>query len=203
MALTSSCRGDSGLKCEFDGTMTQRKQNQDCSRRCGCFEWTAEEGKPPTIPRRAVSRNTEKQKGKIQGNGEAEEEKAKAQAMEAASPFDFPDYQRKVPRKEVEDSAGQKSSSAEVSDQEEPEAIGHPGKPNLARRHNYALVCELEGVRDAHITRSCATGPRYYSCDRMGILSKRSYDSYCDQHCACQYMNTPVFRAGSGFWSAL
>lgn len=54
----------------------------------------------------------------------------------------------------------------------------------LTRRHNYALVCELDGARDTHITRSCAAGPRYYSCDRFGALIKTRYDNYCDQHCA-------------------
>lgn len=54
----------------------------------------------------------------------------------------------------------------------------------LTRRHNYALVCELDGARDTHITRSCAAAPRYYSCDRFGALIKTRYDNYCDQHCA-------------------
>jgi hypothetical protein len=66
----------------------------------------------------------------------------------------------------------------------------------LSKRHNYALVCELDGIRDAEITRSCSALPRYYSCDRYGALTKSKYDSYCDQHCACQNMNPNPMMLG-------
>jgi hypothetical protein len=64
----------------------------------------------------------------------------------------------------------------------------------LVRRHEYAVVCELDGQRDSKITEACRSSPRVYSCDANGRLSKRKYDYYCDQHCACQDMNPKPLR---------
>ncbi|ETN37145.1 uncharacterized protein HMPREF1541_08135 [Cyphellophora europaea CBS 101466] len=66
----------------------------------------------------------------------------------------------------------------------------------MFKRHLYALVCELDGVRDSQITKACASAPRGYSCNRYGHLTRDRYDNYCDQHCACQYMNLSPGRMG-------
>lgn len=71
---------------------------------------------------------------------------------------------------------------------------GSTSRPQtLSKRHDYALICELDGKRDSTITKSCSTSPRLYSCDSYGGLTKAKYDSYCDQHCACQNMNPKPF----------
>ncbi|KPI44853.1 uncharacterized protein AB675_2722 [Cyphellophora attinorum] len=68
------------------------------------------------------------------------------------------------------------------------------GGVELMTRHEYAVVCELDGQRDSKVTEACRRPPRVYSCDANGRLSKRKYDYYCDQHCACQDMNPKPLR---------
>jgi hypothetical protein len=219
-ALTDTCRWDFRFRCELDGTLTHKKESAACSLQCACFEWTEAEDKPPVnthIPRAA---------SKVNGADET-----KAKIIEAASPFDFVDYTRKVPRKEEgETLAGvsgldtTKELHTEPAPESERDTISDPipgvksgeeddeilsdlnqapaddlsKADSLSKRHNYALVCELDGSRDVDVTRSCASGPRYYSCDGNGRLCKSAHDDYCDQHCACQNL-TParVFKAGS------
>lgn len=196
MELTSTCRADYRFKCELSGALTSRKDSGECKKLCACYEWSEDEGKPPTVSPRAV----------VQGL-----------SLEASSPYDFVDYARKVPREEarikeddepsalLSDGAQMLKTDAKLSTQSEEATrndldsvlqdhehlpgTGSPETSRLSKRHNYALVCELDNVRDNQITRSCAAAPRYYSCDKFGGLIKTQYDNYCDQHCACQHMN--------------
>lgn len=49
VALTIACQTQYRFKCDGDGKLSSRKDNQECKDACECFEWSEDEGKPPII----------------------------------------------------------------------------------------------------------------------------------------------------------
>ena len=157
--------------CDEYGKLTTGKEKPDCAVQCGCFNFTPADEEPPTS-------HISKEKSLRTLHEPLRFDPTTVSRIEAASPFDFVDYTRNVPRSEV-DSPNEAESKDEVI------------SPRAAL-HDYGVMCYLDegkGAEDLKTQKRCVAPPYRYTCNQNSFVGWVTFDQTCATNCRCVNIN--------------